>query len=50
MRAKEFISEGVLSRIGSFFKNLYGKIVNAITNAFNKLDFGQTTSFKYQAQ
>ena len=46
MRAKEFISEGILSSIGAFFKNVYGKIVNAISNAFSKLDFGQTTSFK----
>tara|TARA_B100000085_G_scaffold258074_1_gene259881 strand:- start:1002 stop:2234 length:1233 start_codon:yes stop_codon:yes gene_type:complete len=46
MRAREFISEGILSRIGSFFKNVYGKVIGAISNAFSKLDFGQTTSFK----
>ena len=46
MRAREFLSEGIIDSIGSFFRGLYRKIVDAISNAINKLDFGQSTTIK----
>jgi len=46
MRAKEFLSEGILSKVGDFFRKIYGRIVSAVSNAINSLGFGEETSFK----
>ena len=43
MRAREFISEGILSCIGFFSKNVWQSNRCYTPNAFSKLDFGQTT-------
>ena len=37
MRAREFLSEGMLDKIGTFFRGVYGKIVSAISNAIESL-------------
>lgn len=46
MRAREFLSEGMLDKIGTFFRGVYGKIVSAISNAIESLGFGESTTFK----
>ncbi len=46
MRAREFLSEGILSKVGDFFRKIYGRIVSAVSNAINSLGFGEETSFK----
>jgi hypothetical protein len=46
MRAREFLSEGIIDKIGNFFRKIYERIVDAISNAINKLDFGQSTTIK----
>ena len=48
MRAREFILEGILSRIGSFFQKCIWQSNRCYTpNAFSKLDFDKQRPLRY---